>query len=276
MLTPVVAALAVYSIEVGIVYSRPGPGVELAMDVYRPRSKPLFTPPALLVIHGGGWMSGKREEMGALARRLAGEGFVAATPSYRLAPNHKWPAMLDDVQTAVRYLRANSKSLEIDPTRIGAVGASAGGHLALLLGYRDTRIAKPAEYPGHSSKVSVVLDLFGPTDFNNDFHPAFEALVPMFLGKAKADAKEDILEMSPITHVTPDDAPTFIFHGTADRLVPVRQSERLEERLHKAGVPYETAYIEDLGHEVDIEKPGVFEAFQRMLEWLRKHLGPKA
>src|SRR5512133_1631627 len=123
--------------ELNVEYAKIG-DQSLHMDIYRPMpaTKPMA---AVVVIHGGGWMSGKRQDMAGMATTLSQNGMFAATVSYRLAPKDKWPAMLDDVQTAVRYLRANSKKYNIDPNRIGAGGASAGGHLSLFLGLRDTR-----------------------------------------------------------------------------------------------------------------------------------------
>ncbi len=263
-------------VDANVVYSAPVSGIEMRMDVYRP-SEPLATPtPAVLVFHGGAWMMGARTDVDAVAKALAAKGFVAATVSYRLAPRSFWPAMIDDAQTAVRFLRANAGRYRIDPDRLGAVGFSAGGHLSLLLGFTDTRMLNPKEHWGHSSKVQAVGDVFGPADLENDYGSRFDALAPLLFGKRRTEATQLIREASPILHVTPDDAPVFILHGEADPLVPVKQSRRLEEKLKSVGVPVESVYIKGMGHEIKMSDPAVRDAMQRLGEWLTERLGPPA
>jgi len=260
------------SVETDIVYAKVA-GEELKLDMYRPAAASSSPLPCIVVIHGGAWISGKRSDMAPMCEGLARGGFVAATVSYRLAPKHKWPAMLDDVQTSVRFLRANAAKYGIDPKRIGAAGASAGGHLALFLGVRDTRDTNPSEYPKFSSRVSVVFDIFGPTDLTQGFPDAIEPLYPLVLGKKRSEAAAELRDASPIFFLSEKSAPVFILHGETDTIVPISQSRALEAKLKELKVPVQAAYIPNMGHEVNRAIPECSKALDDAFAWLRRHLG---
>lgn len=247
--------------------------VELKMDIYHPEPAPIKPTGAVVVIHGGGWMGGKRQDMDRLCQEIAKRGLLAATVQYRLAPKYKWPAMLDDVQTAVRFLRTNATKYHIDPKRIGAGGASAGGHLSLLLGSMETFDSKPAHFPGVSSKVGAVFNIFGPTDLSQDFAPGWEMLFTAVTGKPKSEIPETVKQFSPVTHITKLSAPVFTVHGSKDPLVPVIQSKRLEDALKAVGVSCTTRVIEGMGHEVAMTNPDCVKAMEEGLGWLVKTLG---
>src|SRR5438309_7705640 len=119
-------------IERDLVYGKGG-DTEMQLDLAMPKDGdgPF---PVVLCIHGGGWRQGNRQQMSKTIEVLAGRGFVAVTPSYRLAPDAKYPAQVEDVKAAVRWVRANAKTYKANPDRIGAIGFSAGAHLACLLG----------------------------------------------------------------------------------------------------------------------------------------------
>lgn len=259
------------------VYTKAG-GLELKMDLYPPQraDKPA---PAVVVIHGGAWMAGRRSDMASICEALQKEGFFAATIQYRLAPNAKWPAMIDDARTAVRYLRANAGKFNIDPKRIGAAGASAGGHMALLLGLTDGPVPQGAENGAQSSRVSAVLNIFGPTVFNEDFGPILDQLAPVVLGKRRSEASEEMKAASPLTYVSRVAPPIFTIHGTADPIVPVEQARRLDRALKEAGSIHETRIVEGLGHEILARDEAVrgkaLEAMRDGIAFLKKHLaGP--
>ncbi len=263
-------------VEADVLYSKAG-GEELKMDIYRPAPKSNGGKSgAVIVLHGGAWMAGKRQDVAGLAQYLASKGLLAACPSYRLAPKHKWPAMLDDAQTAVRYLRANADKYAIDPGRIGAAGLSAGGHLSLLLGARETRDPKPAEHPGVSSRVRAVFNVFGPTDLSNDFGKGVDGMFAIVLGKPREEASEEIRDASPVTHVDAGDAPVFTLHGKADTLVPYKQAERLDEKLKAAKVPHELALVEGMGHSLNAQDAGIRSALDRAAAFLVRWLTPPA
>ena len=259
-------------IERDTVYSNVA-GESLKIDVYQPAGVGGTKLPGVLVIHGGAWVAGSRKEMEGMTELLAQKGFVAFNVQYRLAPKHKWPAMLDDVQTAVRWIRTNANKYFVDDKRIGALGASAGGHMALMLALRDTANPSPTEYPGISSRVKVVIDFFGPTDLAApDFPKLLDALVPVVLGKPKAEAGPEIKAGSPMTYVTEKTVPIFIFHGDSDTIVPISQSKALEAKLNALGSTVEAHYLSGEGHTINLKNPEVLKALDSMVEFLKKNL----
>src|SRR4051812_23954714 len=129
-------AAAEVRVERDVVYAEPD-GQKLRMDIYRP-SEP-GPHPAVVLVHGGGWLSGSKEGYQAMGPRLARHGYAACAIDYRLAPQYPYPAALDDCQRAVRWLRAHAPDFDLDARHVGALGDSAGGHLVALMGVRDTR-----------------------------------------------------------------------------------------------------------------------------------------
>jgi acetyl esterase/lipase len=256
-----------------VVYSKAG-GEQLKMDVY-PASGPAAKgpSPAVVMIHGGAWVSGRKEDMTAMAKGLSEKGFFVANIQYRLAPKHKWPAMLDDVQTAVRYLRTNATKYAIDPKRIGSCGASAGGHLAMFLGVSETRDPKPAEYPGQSSKVRAVFNFFGPCDMSQKFPPILDGVYKMVLGKEKKDAIEEIKSASPINFVDKTSAPMFIYQGMVDPLVNPEQARIAQAKYKECGIICEVSFLEGIAHEIKMTDAGAVKAIDAGVAFLRKHLG---
>lgn len=271
MIAALMVLALVPKVEMDVVYAKVGE-TELKMDLYYPLDSAPKTNAAVIVIHGGAWISGDRKQMSALAQYFASRGLFAASVQYRLAPKSPWPAMLDDVQTGVRYLRTNAVKYGFDPNRIGASGASAGGHLSLLLGMRDTRDEK-GQYSDQSSRVRAVFDIFGPTDMTRDYPASMDSVFAMVLGKPKKDADKEIRDASPLMFVDKDSAPVFIFQGLADPLVNPNQSRYLEAKYKELGLPVDAVYIEGVGHELPVDKNSkVKQAVERGTDWLIKYL----
>ncbi|MFW5697424.1 MAG: alpha/beta hydrolase family protein, partial [Fimbriimonadaceae bacterium] len=150
---------------------------------------------------------------------------------------------------------------------VGALGASAGGHLALLLGSREN------VQDGVSSKVGAVVNIFGPTDLSVDYDTNLKQFMATAIaGKPLAEAGDIIADMSPINFISGNTAPVFTIHGTEDQVVPVMQAQRLSEALRDAQVPYRTVVIENMGHEIDPEREDVVKALEDSIAFLRKHL----
>ncbi len=239
--------------EKDVVYGEAG-GEQLKLDVYRKDNNgaPL---PALIAVHGGGWVGGDKSEFADACRGLADNGFVTFSVNYRLVKENanKWPAPLDDVQRAVRWIRANAKKYNIDPNRLGALGASAGGHLVAFLGTRDTRDNSDPNLAQYSSRVNCVIDLFGPTDLTlkpeeSNVSPVGMALVKNLIGKTPEEDPAAYKDASPIAFVDKKTVPMLIYHGTADPLVPLDQSQRLYDRLKKEGIEVQMIKGEGEGH----------------------------
>ena len=214
-------------------------GHRLLLDVYRPiLSRGLH--PAVILIHGGAWAAGDKLDTQYFAISLAREGFVCFAVDYRLATptaNH-FPAQLDDVQRAVRWVRLNAGKYGVDPNRVGAFGHSAGAHLAALLGVRDTRDNSDPALARFSSRVNAVVDTCGPTDFSDPRCPPVFPVVSLdyLFGKSRDDAPELYRDASPALHVSPASSPFLLIHGTDDEVVPLAQSHRLAEALRAAGI----------------------------------------
>lgn len=220
----------------------------LTMDIATPKQgQGPF--PAVVCIHGGAWKSGNKREMLPCLYALAQQGCVAASIDYRLAPSHHFLDQIDDCKAAVRYLRTHSRELNIDPLHIGAVGSSAGGHLALLLGTTDTKeLPISGDDIKVSSAVEVVVNLSGPTDLSKDLPTDSERSVEKFIGKSKLKHPESFARASPIHYLTAGDAPTMIIHGTRDQIVPFEQATEFLEACKKIGVECQLLAIKNGGH----------------------------
>jgi acetyl esterase/lipase len=223
----------------GVVYAVKD-GKQLALDVAVPDDPGPH--PLLVYIHGGGWRSGSRDIFRPVLQQIAQRGYVAASLSYRLAPQHTWPAQIDDVEDAVRWLRSNAEKYKIDVHRVGALGLSAGGHLALMLGLRPRNGADDAG-------VDVVVNYFGPTDLTS---PAFlgkaKNVASVLIGKKGQEDPKAYASASPLTYVSRGGSPILTFHGSEDKLVPATQAQRLHRALDEAGIPNRLELLEGLGH----------------------------
>ncbi len=223
-------------------------GIDLKLDLYFPpqTAKPA---PIAVFVHGGGWSQGDKTAGNLIPfTDLASQGFLVAAVNYRLAPKYKFPAMIEDVKCAVRYLRANAVQLNIDPNRIGAWGGSAGGHLVALLGTTDASAGfDVGEYAEQSSRVQAVVDMFGPTDLKAMF-PSSSARVIQNIFEIRSSPEETAKLASPVTYVTKDDPPFLILQGDKDKTVPPEQSQILYDRLNNAGVPATLIMVKNAGH----------------------------
>lgn len=262
---PAVAQEKKFKIKSNVVYGK-GADKELHMDIAIPEGKGPF--PAVVAIHGGSWRSGNKAMFLPLIARLAKQGYVAATIEYRFAPKYQFPAQIEDSKCAVRYLRANAKTLKIDSNRIGAVGFSAGAHLALLLGTmdKDDGLEGKGGHAGHSSKVQTVVNFFGPTDVRS-----FKGrIIEDFLGGSKKDKPEAYKKATPLLYLDKSDAPVITLHGTKDPLVPYQQALDLDKALKKLGIANELWTAKGEGHGWGGEK--LEKSAQAAIAFLDKHL----
>ena len=262
--------------ERDIEYANPD-GQHLKLNLARPKS-PKGLVPAVVCIHGGGFRAGNREHHDRLCLQLAERGFVAVTVSYRLSPKYKFPAAVHDVKAAVRWLRANASKYGVDPSRIGTTGDSAGGHLALFLGLTgpidDEHDANRNDNRDQSSRVSCVVDVYGPTDFTKSYGKSVDAheVLPLFLGGNLETARHQHILASPLNWVTPDAAPTLIIHGTDDKYVAHEQATWLIERLKAVDVDSELLTLEGAGH--GFKGADAERASKAMFTYFEKHLKP--
>ena len=252
-------------------FSKPE-GQSLQLNIARPR-KAIGTLPAILCIHGGGFRAGTREGYDGLCIKLAQNGYVAATVTYRLSPASKFPAAVHDCKSAVRWLKANSTQYGIDPTRIGATGGSAGGHLALFLGV--TSGIPEFEGEGNlnqSSSVACVVSFSGPSDFTKSYGKSVDAheVLPLFFGGNLVQMPKEHVRGSPLYWVTPNAAPTLCIHGTQDDYVGYEQAVWITERLKAAAVEARLLTLEGAGH--GFKGDDAAKADREMLSFFDGHL----
>lgn len=230
------------------------------LDLFIPE-KATSPTPLIVWIHGGGWASGDKSDCPPLRSRYTERGYAVASLNYRLSSVAIFPAQIEDCKAALRWLRAHAREYNLDPTRIGVWGGSAGGHLVALLGVtghiRDFDVGENLD---QSSAVQAVGDYFGPTDFiQMDAHAIKDAR----LVHDNANSPESRLiggpirdpanyakaqHANPIRYVTKHAAPFLIVHGDKDPLVPHHQSELLFAALKEAGVPVRFHTIKGAGH----------------------------
>lgn len=256
-----------------IVYANAG-DAELRLDLVQPAAA-RAPAPAVFVIHGGAWREGAKEENRRLLVDFARHGYVAISPQYRLCPKDRFPAQIVDVKAAVRWLRSNASSLKVDPARVGAMGFSAGGHLALLLGLTGPAdgfdAAVPAGAP--SSRVQAVVAFHPPIDLAEPGFTDFaKGLVKDFLGATAKERPDLAAKASPLTFVDSGDAPVLVFQGTSDELVPESGAVRFARALTGAGVPGRVELLVGAKHGFAGEEYA--EAMAETFEFFDRHLKP--
>jgi acetyl esterase/lipase len=236
-------------IKKDVVYGTGG-GEEMRLDIASPAG--LDHPvPAIIAIHGGGWMQGQRQDMTEIIKRAAKHGFVAATVSYRLAPKHRFPAQVEDVKCAVRYLRSHASELKIDPDHFGAIGISAGAHLAMMLGTLDPSDGLEGDggNPEVSSKVQAVVSFVGPVNLvRTSYTDTQEQILEAFFGGKPLNKIADCRRASPLVYINEGDAPMLLFFGTKDPLIDSDQAPQISEALTKANVPGRVEMLLGAGH----------------------------
>jgi acetyl esterase/lipase len=232
----------------------------------------------VIFIHGGAWKGGYRQMYHYYCTKFAEHGYVAATISYRLTSEAPFPAAVEDAKCAVRWLRANAEKYGVDANKIAVAGGSAGGHLALMVAYSpgDVKLEGNGGNKDVSSQVQAVTSLYGPTDLTTDTARS-KSDVMKFLGGKTMDEQSDVYRLaSPITHVTKDDPPTLVIHGSIDSTVPIDQAELLVDVLKNKGVEFDFDRVEGWPHAMDLEPDVNRHCLMKMFEFFDKHLGPEA
>jgi acetyl esterase/lipase len=234
------------AVDRALVYARPA-GEDLHADVYRPQGEGPF--PAVLVVHGGSWTRGSRSRMARVAERLAGSGYTAVS--------------------AVRWIRRNADDLHVDPERVGGFGYSSGAHLVAMLATTTPTDGLEGEAPqgGPSSRIQAAVLGGTPTDLRR-FPP--NPALRRFLGGSRDELPDLYAFASPITHVSPDDPPMFLYHGIQDWVVDVSQARTMAKALGDAGVPHEL-HESKLGHAATFVMDGdeVAGAIRFLDRWLK-------
>lgn len=248
-------------VNYNVVYGRQDEPMHRA-DIYHPApnsERKKF--PGVIVIHGGAWTVGDKGNDALHAKRLASLGFVVMSINYRLSPKHPFPAQIDDCYLALEWFSNQSSELGVDTDAIGGWGYSAGGHLVGLLA------TNPKE---RLPRLKACVLGGAPCDLTQI--PENSTILSPFLGGPRAEFPDRYLDASPVTHVSSDDPPMFLFHGTKDLLVSPESSQVMREALEKKGVPFEYCMVPNKAHLMTfIDK----EATERSFAFLQEQLGKR-
>ncbi|CAL9650947.1 hypothetical protein SUDANB176_06621 [Streptomyces sp. enrichment culture] len=263
----------------GAVYAVPDGSRPLTVDLWLPEDA-AGPVPVVVFVHGGGWRTGLRDDLGPRFRhwrpgpfaRLARAGFAVACPDYRLSGEAPHPAQRDDLAACLAWLRARAADLGLDTTRTVVWGESAGGHLAAL-----TALTRPA------GTVSGCVTWYAPTDLPalaedrpKDAYDAHDPATPeaLLLGGAPVERTGPARDASPVTHVGPQAPPFLLLHGTDDTLVPARQSVRLAEALRAAGHHPDLRLLDGGDHLwVGLPDEDVEDCYTRTVDFARRCTG---
>jgi acetyl esterase/lipase len=247
-------------VERGRIFSEAG-GVRLRLDIYRP--DPSIAPPAptadgrrpaVIQIHGGGWVSGSRFEQGIpLLNHLAALGWVGFNVDYRLSPQATWPDHIVDVKRAIDWVRDNADELGVDPKRIAITGGSAGGHLCALAGLSENDPAFQPGFEDADTSVLAAVPFYGIYDLTNSagrYYPELRewALEQVVIKKPLEGNSEIYEQASPLFRVHPSAPPFMVIHGERDTLVPVGDARDLVAKLQELSNS-EVRYVELPGAE---------------------------
>ena len=247
----------------------------LHLDLYRPACNDLL--PAVLLIHGGGWVAGDRQMERPFAKRLASRGYVTVPVSYRLGVDGRFPAPVHDLKAAVRWLRAQAGEFGIDSSRIGAVGASAGGTLATMLGVTNDLAEMEGREgsPGFSSAVQAVVDIDGTVTFMDNALIQNAENVPgpywEYVHGTYSSSRAIWLAASPLYYVSRRSAPTLFIKSSAPEPVLTGRDE-MAGRLDILGIDAASVKFPDTPHTFWLVHPWFARTVDETDAFLRKHL----
>lgn len=238
------------------------------MDIYLPANRSIDSTKLIVVIHGGGWNGGDKSDFAAyiteLQKRLPGYAF--ANINYRLcnlnSGINRFPTQENDVKNAIEFLTGKSIEYKVSQ-KIALLGASAGGHLALLEGYKN---AKP-------DKVKAIISFFGPSDltelYNHPGNPGIPLLLTAVTGTTPSQNKVLYQQSSPVHFISAQSPPTLLLQGGRDVLVPENQSVLLKNKLQSLGVAHEYVYYPNEGH--GWWGNNLFDSLDKIASFLRQH-----
>lgn len=271
-----------YRLRQNIAYSA-AEGSGMTLDVFTPWQVEMAPDkaealPLLVFVQGSAWCTPDRSFEHAQLALFAHAGFVVATVGHRdMREGHPFPAFLQDVKCAIRYLRANAAQYGVDPERVLIWGTSSGGNTAALVATTgDDPAYKTEEYAEYSDAVCAAVSCFGPMDVEKLFWNMREAPNALQIGAGLAGSVDEeriwaaAREMSPVSHVQPGKSypPMLLLNGTADPVVPHSQMEAMVEKLESVGSPVEAYYVDNAEHEGSFWSPEVRAV---IMEFVKKH-----
>lgn len=236
----------------GLVYQEIGLK-RFRLDIFYPHTPPPKNGfPLIIWIHGGGWAIGNRSA-DFFFKDFTKSGFAVATVDYRSSLFAKFPAQIEDVTAATRWLFESSKELQFNPERVGAAGASAGGHLALLLGLAQNNRSVPwALRTSSADRIKAIAALYPPTDLIQVVLPKnrdrSNNLVSLLLGGPVTQLRQQAIEGSPVHYVNRNSPPVFLVHGKKDELVSFEQSQLFKRAMEARGANCQLIVYPEAAH----------------------------
>lgn len=252
-----------------VVYAERDEGVKLLCDIYLPEGPGPF--PGVLCVHGGAWAAGSKSQLAHVGQMLGERGYVAVAINYRLAPQYKYPAQLEDVRDAARWMRSQAGKYRIDPDRIGGLGYSAGAQLIAVLGLSAGSLAGPPQPSDQELPVSLRAMVCGGTPCDFRQLPEHSTALAYWLGGTRAQQPERYRAASPASFVRAGAPPAFFFHGQSDALVPLANVQSMVQQLKQAGSVAELHVVPESGH---IAAFFDIDGYRRAIDFLDKHLQP--
>jgi acetyl esterase/lipase len=251
-----------------VVYKKVGDR-KLEADVYIPKGNSKKTYPAVLLIHGGGWLTGSKENQRVMAQHLALNGYVAVTASYRLGLEEPYPAAVVDLKDALRWMRINAKRYHINPDKIAVLGASAGAQLATLLGVTSNSSVYGFDNE-ISDEVQVIVNIDGIVSFIHPEASSEGKMASIWLGSTKEENLKNWKEASPLEYITENTPPTLFINSSQPRFHAGRDD--MIQLLNRFGIDNETHTIKDTPHSFWLMHPWFEETLNYTISFLDKTL----
>ena len=246
--------------------------VELSINIAFPEKTSLESRPVLLLIHGGGFISGDKSTKNKQIIKLSKRGFVSASAMYRLSPEYRFPAAIEDIKLAVRFLKANAAKYHIDPERIIVSGSSAGSYLAVMIGVtgNSNTFSDYGLYPEFDSSVRAVTAQSAPIgDFTQPKYAELKTLKRL-IPLNYTDKQAILSAMSPMTYLDIKDPPFFLSHGDKDPIIPVELSREFVSKLESINHEFEYHEVSGGTHSFSRSVPKqskvVFTAYMNFLK----------
>lgn len=245
-------------------------GEQITMDIYYGRDDTTANP-LILIIHGGYWKTGDKSTHQFNAIEFVEMGYSVASVNYRLSAKAKFPANVEDVFDAIRFLTRNAADYKIDPTRIATWGGSAGGHLSAFTGLAANTKDRSYNAGVDPGAIKAIVSMYGMHDLSLTIqreHP----FTQQYIGKTYEEAADTYVEASTISHADADDPPVLLIHGSIDGSVSVQNSDALAARLGELGVEHEYDRVEGWPHAMDFFSPIGERSLWFVRNFLRKHM----
>ncbi|MGE7690383.1 alpha/beta hydrolase fold domain-containing protein [Lysinibacillus sp. NPDC097214] len=262
-----------------IVYGKTTDGVELKLDMWLANEKLKNTlTPAVIKVHGGGWVEGSKGGAPYLNQWFSELGFTVFDIEYRMPPQAGWKDEVADVKSVIGWVVEHADTYKIDPEKINVMGDSAGGNLSMLAAYSMGDKTLPPSTNVPSVPINTVINFYGPSDmtkfYQNNPSPGYvQNVMNKYVGGPPSQFPDRYQKLSPINYIGEHTPPTIMFLGTSDSLVPTEQAKILGKELSKNNVPHEIYYLPKAEHVYD-GVPGSLNTqitFEKLKVFLQKY-----